>query len=92
MGDLPSREDAKDWSDRFAEVVNPRSMVNIVAAYASGGLKTETEYREAIDYEAAWQILGSLLSLRFLDEQQLTGREAIHYAFDAALGIGETDE
>ena len=38
MSELPSREDAKDWSDRYAEVVNDRSMVRIVAAYASGRL------------------------------------------------------
>ncbi len=38
MSDLPSREDAKDWSDRYAEVVSDRSMVRIVAAYASGRL------------------------------------------------------
>ncbi len=54
---LPSREDAMEWSDRYAEVANPRSMVNIVAAYASGELKTEAERREAIDYEAAQRVL-----------------------------------
>ena len=42
---LPSRVDAKDWSDRYAEVVNDRSMVRIVAAYASGRLVD----RKAID-------------------------------------------
>ena len=47
-----------EWSDRYAEVVNPRSMVNIVAAYASGELKTEAEWREAIDRKAAADQLG----------------------------------
>ncbi len=53
---LPSREDAKNWSDRYADVVNYRSMVRIVAAYGRGDLMTaeEAKRKENADL-SAWE-------------------------------------
>ncbi len=48
MSELPSRVDAADWARRYDEVVNPRSMVNVVEAFGSGRLFD----RDTIDYEA----------------------------------------
>ena len=87
MSVLPSREDAKDWSDRYAEVVNDRSMVRIVAAYASGRLVD----REAIDYEAGWGYLRSE-SARPIDSDELVWIDKVDFMAAVAAAIGDTDE
>ncbi len=55
-------------------------------AYADGNLKTEAEWREDIDYEAAWGYLRNE-SARPIDSDELVWIDKIDMmaAFDAAL-------
>ena len=75
---LPSREDAKEWAARYAGVVNPRSMVDVVAAYGSGRLVD----REAIDREGARATATDVLHCDVSTPE-------IDLILDAALGVGD---
>jgi hypothetical protein len=93
MSELPSR----DWLDQqFAEsrithAIYPGELRTkvfaILSAYASDDLKTEAEYREAIDYEAAKYVYRAAWP-----DPDLSDYDAVRSIVDAALGIGETDE
>ncbi len=82
MSDLPSRADAKDWSDRYAEVVNDRSMVRIVAAYASSRLVD----REASGLPIAWCYTHNAVRDHHVETERCDVPRSLLFNLDSAIG------
>lgn len=82
---LPSREEVAGIIAAVPKRQSPTR--SILSAYALGELKTDAEHREAIDYEAIFDLF--VASMRGVDSDVTVSRLEIE---QAALGIGETDD
>ena len=87
---LPNRDEVVGELDGDTEAGEA-----IIEAYASRRLKTEAEWREAIDYEAAGKYLSTLIYDS--DPDNTTRNEFMEYAMQegrriVAAAIGDTDD
>ncbi len=74
---LPSRDEVQHSNLDIAEPA-----YSIVAAYLDDELKTEAEWREAIDYEAAVELARTFRNLEW-------NARAVKSVVDAALGVSD---
>ncbi len=94
MGEpLPSRELVQSWIDHAGRLAGHPGSIDewtIAAAYASGELKTEVEWRDTIDWKALRLAIAPLIRA---DRNTMTLRQATDAALNVvAAALGGTDD